>query len=87
MKRHPTDLVSFIPGVLFVAVAITALAGGLRLDTLDSDWIWPVTLVVLGLVVLVSSGLTGRSRGADAPEATETEPAETGEIVDDEDSD
>lgn len=59
MKPHRTDLVSFVPGVVFVAVALAALFGGLRLDALATEWFWPVSLVVIGIVVLVTSSRSG----------------------------
>ena len=83
MKTHPTDLVSFVPGVLSVAVAIVALAGGLTLDVLATDWVWPAVLIGLGVLVLATAGL-GRRRPASAtgPDATDTaDPADPTEPI------
>jgi len=77
MKTHPTDLVSFIPGAIAIAVAIVALAGGLTLDLLATDWVWPAILIGLGLLVLASTGLGRRERPA------ETVPVESGTVEDD----
>lgn len=76
MKPHRTDLVSFIPGVVFVAVALAALFGGLRLDALATEWFWPVSLVVIGIVVLVTSSRSGSDADEDAPDPAADDPAE-----------
>ena len=73
MKRHPTDLLSLLPGLLFVTIAVVALAGGLTVDLLSADWVWPVALIALGVLVLASAGL-GR-RGPVAPDEAVTDGA------------
>lgn len=66
MKPHPTDLLSLVPGLLAVAVATIALTGGLTVDLLATEWLWPAALVVLGVLVLASAGIGRRPRaGAD----------------------
>lgn len=76
MKPHRTDLVSFVPGVVFVAVALAALFGGLRLDALATEWFWPVSLVVIGIVVLVTSSRSGSDADEGAPDPAKDHPAE-----------
>ena len=71
MKTHSTDLLSFVPGVLCVAVAVAALAGGLTLDVLATEWVWPTVLVGLGLLVLATAGMGRRPRADGAPEDAE----------------
>lgn len=72
MKRHPFDLVSFVPGVLAVTIALVALGGGLTIDLLATDWVWPAVLVGLGLVVLASAGIGRRAPSpSDEPDADE----------------
>ncbi len=61
MRTHPTDLLSLVPGVVAVAVAIVALTGRLTLDVLATDWIWPTVLVGLGLLVLATAGIGRRT--------------------------
>lgn len=73
MKTHPTDLLSFVPGVLCVAVAVAALAGGLTLDVLATEWVWPTVLVGLGLLVLASAGMGRRPRRDEVAEGTASE--------------
>lgn len=76
MHRHPTDLVSFVPGVLLVAIAVVALAGGLTLDVLSADWVWPTILIGLGLLVLATAGM-GRRAPTDAGRAPDDPTADT----------
>lgn len=68
MKRHPTDLLSLLPGLLFVAIATVALAGGLTVDLLSADWVWPSVLIALGVLVLASAGLGRRDRAGASDE-------------------
>ncbi len=81
MRTHPTDLLSLVPGVVAVAVAIVALAGGLTLDVLATDWIWPTVLVGLGLLVLATAGL-GRRAPDDGDPPADDDPAT--DVADDE---
>ena len=67
MKPHPTDLLSLVPGLVAVAVATIALTGGLTLDLLATEWLWPAVLVVLGVLVLASAGIGRRPRAGDDP--------------------
>lgn len=64
MRPHRFDPVSFFPGLLFVAIAAVALGGGLTLDLFSHELVWPVVLIGLGLLVLVTAGL-GRRRPED----------------------
>lgn len=66
MKTHRTDLVSLVPGLLLVAIAVGALTDNLDIDLFTAEWVWPALLVALGLVVLASAG---RPR-SDQPGAT-----------------
>ena len=79
MRTHPTDLLSLVPGLVSVAVAIVALAGGLTLDALATDWVWPAVLIALGLLVLVTAGIGRRAPAPDDDEdADPTEPRTEG---------
>jgi hypothetical protein len=80
MERHRFDPLSFIFGLLFVAVAAVALIGVDLLDVRDLAWIAPALLVIAGGALLLSSSrspagfdgseepLGGQARASDAPE-------------------
>jgi len=57
MKRHPLDPVAFIGGALFTILGVFALYGG-DVSRLNAGWVWPATLAVVGLMLMV---LTARS--------------------------
>lgn len=66
MKRHPFDLLSFLFGAIFVAVAAAALLGIDLLDLQDVAWVIPTLLVILGAALL--AGAAGRRTDPDTAE-------------------
>jgi len=57
MKTHTTDLVSMFAGLFFLLVAAVGFSDRLGIEFNDTRWIWPVGLMVLGVIVLVSTGM------------------------------
>lgn len=55
MRRHSTDLVSLVAGVLFTALGVVFLLGELRGLTVEARWVLPVVLVGLGLCGLAAT--------------------------------
>lgn len=78
MRTHPTDPVSLVSGLLFVAIATVAIAGGLTVDALSAEWVWPSVLVLLGLLVLATAGLgrRGQQTTTDGVDDADPEPAD-----------
>ncbi len=75
MKRHPFDPFSFVAGSVCAALALFFLGGERTAADLDADWIWPVLILVPGLLlVLYALGRMTRPRGAEEP--TPAEPPE-----------
>ena len=65
MKRHQTDFVSLVAGVLFLGVAVTYLvAAGADYDV-DLRWFGPALLIGLGLAGLAGSIRFGASNRDD----------------------
>ena len=56
MKRHPFDPISFILGASAVAFGGFFLFGDASAADVGWDWIWPLPLIVLGLLFVVSAG-------------------------------
>ncbi len=61
MQRHTFDVVSFLFGMFFVGAAAFALAVGDELPGFDYRWIWPVVIIIAGIVVLASALIRKRS--------------------------
>ena len=61
MQRHTFDVVSFLFGMFFVGAAAFALVVGDELPGLDYRWIWPVVIIIAGIVVLTSALFRKRS--------------------------
>lgn len=83
MKRHAIDPLSFVFGVLFALLGWFFLTGDRSLADLGSTWIWPVTILMLGLLMVLYSGKrihSGMSRPQRADQTAElgqeTEPHE-----------
>lgn len=55
MERHPFDLLSFVFGLIFVAVATVALLGVEVVALRDLAWVLPTVLVVIGAALLLTS--------------------------------
>jgi hypothetical protein len=55
MQRHDFDVVSFLFGMFFIGSAAFALAVGNELPEFDYRWIWPVVIIIAGIVVLASA--------------------------------
>jgi hypothetical protein len=55
MERHDLDPVSLIFGILFLGLASTALFDNIDLTFFEARWVWPMLLIVAGVLVLVSS--------------------------------
>ncbi len=51
MARHPADLVSLTFGLLFATIGVVMLFG--RIDSLRLDWVLPIAIVILGVVLIV----------------------------------
>jgi cytochrome c-type biogenesis protein CcmH/NrfF len=65
-EKHPFDLVSLVFGALFVVLALPVLLTDTPLS-IDSRWMWPVAVIVLGALV-AGSGLRRRDDESDALE-------------------
>lgn len=55
MKRHPFDAISFFFGLVFTVGAVSALVAGADPWPFDRAGVWPVLLIVGGVVMLVAS--------------------------------
>ncbi len=64
MARHPADLLSLSFGLLFVAVGLVLVSGGI--NALSLEWVAPLTAIVLG-AILILVARSSRSAAGDLP--------------------
>ena len=55
MKRHAFDPISFVLGLAFAALGLFFLVGDRTAADIGWKWMWPVPLVVLGLLFVMSA--------------------------------
>ncbi len=73
MKTHRTDLVSLIPGLAFVTLAVAALGGAVEIDLVrDLRWVWPALAITVGVLLLAGAS---RDRRTGTATTTSEEPA------------
>lgn len=53
MPRHDLDAVSLVAGVAFGGLALVFLVD--RQTGLESRWVWPILLIVVGIAGLLAS--------------------------------
>lgn len=63
-ERHPLDIVSLVFGILFLGVSVPVLLLGTSVD-IDARWVLPVTVIVVGLLMLGSALLQKQTKVAD----------------------
>jgi uncharacterized membrane protein HdeD (DUF308 family) len=61
VRRHSIDPFSLVSGVVFAALGVLFMLTDVRLSTLHLQWVWPVPLIVLGVLIIA---LAGRPRSA-----------------------
>jgi hypothetical protein len=55
MKRHEFDPTSFVLGLAFSAVGLFFLVGDRTAADIGWKWMWPVPVVLLGLLFVISA--------------------------------
>ena len=56
MKRHAIDPFSFVFGLLFALMGWFFLTGDRSIADMGTSWIWPVTILTLGLLMVLYAG-------------------------------
>jgi hypothetical protein len=87
MQRHRFDALSFGFGIVIAAIGFWLLTGHVDVTDLRLTWVWPLPLIVLGLLMLISARRRedgpdtalqeGRPSDHDDPGDAEGEPAAT----------
>ena len=55
MKRHAFDPTSFVLGLAFAALGLFFLVGDRTAADIGWKWMWPVPVVLLGLLFVISA--------------------------------
>ena len=74
MRRHQFDPLSFVFGAVIASIGFAFLTGHVDLTDLRLTWVWPIPIMVLGLLMLVSA----RRQEGTAEPATGSAPTPTG---------
>jgi hypothetical protein len=53
MRRHPVDLLSFVSGLLVLAVGLLVLSG--NLGQVPMEWVGPAAAIGLGVVIATAA--------------------------------
>jgi uncharacterized membrane protein HdeD (DUF308 family) len=70
MKRHPTDVISLIFGLIFVGIAGWWLLARVSSIALPVGWVVAIALVVIGTIGLVAAIRPGRRDHPDQDQST-----------------
>jgi hypothetical protein len=68
MKRHDFDVLSFLSGLIFGAIAVAYLLATQQSWEIDGRWVLPGALIALGAAGI--AGAVSTLRRNDAPEAS-----------------
>jgi hypothetical protein len=55
VRRHELDPLSLIFGLMLTAAGALFLSDNIEFTDLNGEWLWPVPLVIIGVVMLVSA--------------------------------
>ena len=80
MKRHEFDPTSFVLGLAFAALGLYFLVGDRTAADLGWKWMWPIPVVILGLLFVISATRRVMAQREVAPEIADAELEPTDEI-------
>ena len=73
MKRHEFDPTSFVLGLAFAALGLFFLLGDRTAADIGWKWMWPVPLVVLGLLFVIAATRRVMAQRDVVPESADAE--------------
>lgn len=73
MKRHDTDPLALISGILFLIVGSAYLVAEQTSADIDARWVLPVALIAVGLAGLVTSLLSVLRREDESESSDKTD--------------
>jgi cytochrome c-type biogenesis protein CcmH/NrfF len=73
MKRHEFDPTSFVLGLAFAALGLFFLLGDRTAADIGWKWMWPVPVVLLGLLFVISATRRVMAQGEVVAESADAE--------------
>jgi cytochrome c-type biogenesis protein CcmH/NrfF len=73
MRRHEFDPTSFVLGLAFVALGLFFLLGHRTAADIGWKWMWPVPVVLLGLLFVISATRRVMAQREVVPETVDEE--------------
>jgi hypothetical protein len=73
MKRHQFDPTSFVLGLTFVALGLFFLVGDRTAADIGWKWMWPLPVVLLGLLFVISATRRVMAQREVVPESADEE--------------
>jgi len=73
MKRHGFDPTSFVLGLAFAALGLFFLVGDRTAADIGWKWMWPVPVIVLGLLFVISATRRVMAQREVVPESADAE--------------
>ena len=73
MKRHEFDPTSFVLGLAFAALGLFFLVGDRTAADIGWKWMWPVPVIVLGLLFVISATRRVMAQREVVPESADAE--------------
>jgi cytochrome c-type biogenesis protein CcmH/NrfF len=73
MKRHEFDPTSFVLGLAFAALGLFFLLGDRTAADIGWKWMWPVPLVLLGLLFVIAATRRVMAQRDVVPESADAE--------------
>jgi len=73
MKRHEFDPTSFVLGLAFAALGLFFLLGERTAADIGWKWMWPVPVVLLGLLFVISATRRVMAQREVVPESADEE--------------
>ena len=73
MKPHEFDPTSFVLGLAFAALGLFFLLGDRTAADIGWKWMWPVPLVLLGLLFVISATRRVMAQGDVVPESADAD--------------
>jgi cytochrome c-type biogenesis protein CcmH/NrfF len=73
MRRHEFDPTSFVLGLAFAALGLFFLLGDRTAADIGWKWMWPVPLILLGLLFVISATRRVMAQREVVPESADAE--------------